>query len=747
MAREAPQAVANAHSRPDFKTLPGDHGWRRLPDLLILRSVISGAILGLAGLAHLSGAPAYLSLAIFLVGVASLALATRSIQIDMRRNDRIQEAALRSRETIESLSDRMWELQESEERFRGLSDALGDLVIHRDRAGRLVYANRVFADIVGLDHRDLVGRTLAELGVDLGVVPDAAFASGEYLNSTDLEIQTANGARWFSWIELSVRDKESLAASHRAIARDITARKMAEAALIEAREKAEHANLAKTRFLATVSHEIRTPMNGIAGMAKLLADTRLSSEQRTYVSAIATSSSALIALIEDLLDFSKIESGRFEAEVQPASPRMIADSVVELLSLRAYERGIGLGCHVAPDVPRLIDTDPNRLRQVLVNLIGNAIKFTASGGVSLSVERAKVNDLEVLRFAVADSGAGIAESDRERVFDEFEQVDASSTRNHGGLGLGLAISRGLVKSMGGSIQVDHGKDGLGSVFSFIIPVRGAVEEDPARFVDLSGRSYLIVSDNNAEAVTLEMTLSAHGAVVARSRSPGDTGPLAATFDAVLVDAVFAEKSSHIGVGSPDLRAAVLIAPSDRERLPRFRAMGYDTFLARPVRSDTLVRILRSQPALAETGANDAPESGGPAPATESRLRILIAEDNEINALLARTTLAKAGHSVDVVNDGKAAVEAITGRSGQSAAHDIILMDLHMPVLDGLDAILEIRAHETRTNGAPVPILVLSADGQEKTRQEALVAGANGFIAKPLDPAKLLRVVEAQVALA
>lgn len=340
------------------------------------------AALGAAGIAWLTGLPEILKLVSLAAAILGLVVA-----ISFRAGAKAvaRRAGEPSHAEIENLADRMWELQESEERFHGLIDALGDLVVHRDREGRIVYVNRVFADLLGTDMAVLAGRTLSELGVDVGVVPDAAFASGECLSSTDVAIHADGGARWFSWIELSVRDKESNTVSHRAIAREITGRKRAENALIHARERAEHASQAKSRFLATVSHEIRTPMNGIMGMAKLLADTALSPEQRTYVGAVSTSASALLALIEDLLDFSKIEAGRFEPEPQSMSPREIADNVVELLASRAYAKGIGLGCHVAPDVPQMITADPGRLRQVLLNLIGNAIKFTDAGGVLVTV--------------------------------------------------------------------------------------------------------------------------------------------------------------------------------------------------------------------------------------------------------------------------------------------------------------------------------------------------------------------------
>ena len=375
------------------------------------------AILAFACLTNLAGAPPFIGIGLLAAGLSGLFLVVRALRAESQAAFIAAESANRSRAEIETLADRIWELQESEERFRGLIDALGDLVVHRDRDGCIVHANKVFADLVGIGQEGLVGRTITELGVEVGVVPDAAFAEGECLSSTDVAIRAPEGgARWFSWIELSVRDKTSDLVSHRAIARDITPRKRAETALINARERAEHASQAKSRFLATVSHEIRTPMNGIIGMAKLLADTPLTPEQRTYVGAVSTSASALLALIEDLLDYSKIEAGRFDPEPQPMSPREIADNVVELLAAKAFAKNIGIGCHVAPDVPQLITADPGRVRQVLLNLIGNAIKFTDTGGVLLVVSRVEGDGPGSIRFAVTDTGPGLRAADVDRIF-------------------------------------------------------------------------------------------------------------------------------------------------------------------------------------------------------------------------------------------------------------------------------------------------------------------------------------------
>ncbi|ESY70579.1 chemotaxis protein CheY [Mesorhizobium sp. LNHC221B00] len=709
------------------------------------------AIVVLAGLAHLTGAPIFISLALLATGLAGLAMHLQARRSVHRTAVMLDETSARSRAEIETLADRMWEMQESEERFRGLIDALGDLVIHRDRDGYIVYANKVFADLVETDQRDLAGKTLAELGIEVGIVPDAAFSDHECLSSTDVAIRTPSGPRWFSWIELSVRDKDSGAASHRAIARDITARKRAESSLITARERAEYASQAKSRFLATVSHEIRTPMNGIMGMARLLADTSLSPEQQTYVGAISTSASALLALIEDLLDYSKIEAGRFDPEPQPMSVREIADNIIELLAARAFAKDIGLGCHVEPDVPQMITADPGRVRQVLLNLIGNAIKFTDGGGVLVSVARARTETTDRICFTIADTGPGLRDEDMERIFEEFEQADGTSTRTHGGAGLGLAISKRLVAAMGGTISVSS-RLGQGSEFVFEIPATAATEAPQGRLDALAGRHAVILSRNAVEADAIARTIRASGGTAGIATTVAQAAPFAHGCDVLLVDAAMEESDGRLlkrlrQSGFSDCEAITLIAPTDRGMLGEFRASGYTTFLARPVRGGTLLRVLLSShaPALAHPQPEKRRTPALRASSDRQQgLSVLIAEDNDINAMLARATLLKAGHRVQVVGNGKAAVEAVTS-AGHKHRFDVVLMDLHMPVMDGLDAIAAIRRHEEETSAPPVPIMVLSADSQEKTRHAVLAHGASGFVTKPLDPDALVNAVEGQVA--
>ncbi|MDQ6434649.1 response regulator [Mesorhizobium sp. LHD-90] len=710
------------------------------PKALVRQVGTITALLLFAGVANIFGAPQFVGLGLLAASLVGILMLWRGIHLTRRQASAEAEAPAARAEAI---ADRMWELHESEEHFLGLIDALGDLVIHRDRDGRIVYANKVFANLVGRPQEELAGLRLADLGIEVGVVPDAAFADGECLSSTDVPIHTAAGTRWFSWIELSMRHLASKSVSHRAIARDITARKRAETALIGARERAEYASVAKSRFLATVSHEIRTPMNGIMGMAKLLADTSLSAEQKTYVSAVSTSASALLALIEDLLDFSKIEAGRFVPEPQPVSPREMVESVVELLASRAYGKDIGLASFVAPNVPHTITADPGRVRQVLLNLIGNAIKFTDAGGVLVSVAL-KPGDVDFVRFAVADTGPGLRKEDMERIFEEFEQADGGPTRTHGGAGLGLAISRRIVEALGGSIAATSDY-GLGSEFAFEIPATEASGSNLTRGAVLEGHRSIIVSHNEVECDAIARTIRAHGGTVDVAYSADQAAELTGPCHALLIDAALESPDGKVlkrlkQSGFSGSQAITLIAPTDRGALGDFRASGYVTFLARPVRGETLLRVLLS-------GAASAAITAAPAPRASSRgrsarvagLSVLLAEDNEINALLARTTLQKAGHRVEVVSNGRAAVEAVVGP--RKERHDVVLMDLHMPMMDGLEAIALIRRHEEENNLPPVPIMVLSADSQEKTRHEVLAHGASGFVTKPLDPDALVHAVE------
>lgn len=697
----------------------------------------------LAGIAYLTGASGILIAALVLLGLAASAVSGLLPDRPIEEAPPAEDSG--GEKQIAVLTDRVGEMRESEERFNELIEALGDLVVHRDRDGRILYANGVFIDLVQRSLAEIKGKTLPQLGIEVGLVPEAAFEDGQSISSTDVSIYTPKGTHWFSWTELSSRDADSDAVSHRAIARDITARKRTETALVNARERAEQANQAKSRFLATVSHEIRTPMNGIMGMATLLIDTRLSAEQRTYVGAISTSGAALLALIEDLLDYSKIEAGRLELEPQRMNVRELVESIVELLASRAFAKHIGLGCHIAPDVPETIFADPGRLRQVLLNLLGNAVKFTEEGGILVTVKTAMHDGQPALAIAVNDTGPGLDEDAKLRIFRDFQQADSSTTRRHGGAGLGLAISRRLMDAMSGTLTVDSAP-GEGSTFTVRLPAREAEAPPEGVVPALKGWEIALVTPHAVEGEALAMTIRAHEgqarvfdseasaiALLQRDRS---------SFDAVIIDATLEDDKGELlsrlrHHGLRARQALTLIAPNDRGRLAAFRAAGYSVFLARPARGRTLLRLLlNGRPDVDESSAIDSGRTGNRT--SGSSLSVLVAEDNEINAMLARATLTKAGHKVTLVTNGRAAVDMLTD---PARLYDAVLMDLHMPVMDGLDAIASIRRYEEETGRPPMPILVLSADGQEKTRHGVLAHGASGFVTKPLDPDRLLAALE------
>jgi len=425
----------------------------------------------------------------------------------------------------------------------------------------------------------------------------------------------------------------------------------------------------------------------------------------------------------------------------------MTETIVELMSARAYGKDIGIACTIAPDVPARISADPGRLRQVLLNLIGNAIKFTDTGGVWVSVS---MQDCRAIRFEIRDTGPGFSDADRVRIFQEFEQADDGPTRRHGGAGLGLAISKRIVDAMAGAIDAES-RPGRGSVFTVTIPVE-ILDPAPAETADaLSGRSVLVVSRNLVEAEAVAAIVVDHGGTAAVASSPdaavarltrGWTG------DVLMIDAACEREAPGLlqrllALTVCPCNAVVLIAPNDRGILPDLKAGGYSGFLARPVRGETLVRILVTQ-----LGAGAATRSGPVVVADPVRgsggLSVLLAEDNEINALLARAALGRAGHTVTVVGNGKAALDAVVA-SVASGPFDVVLMDLHMPVMDGMTAIAQIRRHEELTGARPVPILVLSADSQEETRSRVLAHGADGFVTKPIDPVVLADLVSRRAA--
>lgn len=635
---------------------------------------------------------------------------------------------------LDTLNDRLWVLAESEEHYRSLIAAQGDLIVRRDGA-RIVYANAAYAALLGLGEADIVGTAAAPRLV--ASRPVQALEGGARV--FDECLATPEGERWISWVETVVPVALGRSVLQR-VGRDITARIAGEQALDEARARAESASEAKSRFLATVSHEFRTPLNGILGMADLLGDTGLDPEQKTYVRALRTSGEALLGLVDDILDFAKVEAGKFELASEPFELGQLVETVSELMAPRAQAKGIELSAHLAPDLPTHVVGDRDRLRQILLNLVGNAIKFTESGGVGIALRRSG----DRLVLAVADTGPGIPEERRQAIFEEFEQVEGSSARQEG-TGLGLAIVRRLAILMGGSVGIEDRPEG-GSLFEVLLPLAAAPATAAPALPDWRGKRVLVVSAAPFGALYLrEAIVAAGGAAVPAADAAAARQQLRAgqRWDAVLIDesigrnaaAALAAAASRAGTE----HCLIMLSPLERRQFGPPREAGFSGFLVKPVRARSLYERLSPQPAQ-QAAANPVQQASRPSQPSRPRLTVLVAEDNEINALLATRTLERFGCEAVWVGDGRKALAAIrAGFDGKGQAFDLALLDIRMPELDGLAVARAVRKLERGEPQRPaLPLVAVSANVAESDRAAALAAGMDDCLAKPLDRAALQR---------
>jgi signal transduction histidine kinase/DNA-binding response OmpR family regulator len=655
----------------------------------------------------------------------------------LTRRNRILTAELaRIEEQVEDLGDRNWELREAAERSRSFLEALGDVIVRRDADGRITYANDAYGRLAGRAPDTLVGTDHTLVPIAQG--PTTALPDGTRMH--DQRIAGPDGARWISWRDVALRDDVSGTSEIQSVGRDVTARTEAEQGLSSARDQAEAANRAKGRFLAMVSHEIRTPLNGILGMADLLLDTPLSAEQVTYAKAVKTSGDTLLSLIEEILDFSKIEAGRLDLETRPFALGVLIEETVELLSPRAQAKGLEIAAAIDERLPGEVAGDAARLRQVLLNLAGNAVKFTEAGGVALIVEPGAAP--HEVRFLVRDTGIGITPDALSRIFEEFEQADGGMTRKFGGTGLGLAISRRIVERMGGQIEVESAP-GNGSMFSFTITL-APVASEQATFAapNLSEQSVLIVAPGVIEAPLLAARLGRWGA---RTCLVPDADVAAAILPERHWDAVLVDHTLGLEAATTILRAAsgvprriVLVTPAERHELAQFRQAGFTGYLVKPVRAASLAA--RFGDAASAADAMEDVADAAPQQAQTQGLAILVAEDNEINALLARALLVRLGHRPTIATDGAAAIESYLAAARAGTPYDLVLMDVHMPDVDGMEATRLMRAAEAGMRRTPIVALTANAYGED--REACLAAGMDDFLVKPLDRERLAAVLAA-----
>jgi len=687
-----------------------------------------------------------------------------SARMDCDGKDELSGLALSINRMLESLEVSQAQRRETEERHQAFMNHIPAIASITDQDGRYLYVNQPLSDTFNIRPEELLGKTLGDW------MPDAVASNKEH----DREVLACGGTLQFDdvlrspdgkiryWLSfkfpLNAPDGRKLIGT---VAVDITARREWEAQVQEAREEAEKANRAKSEFLANMSHEIRTPLNGIIGMTDLALDTALNTEQREYMDTVKFSADSLLTLINDILDFSKIEAGRVDLEAVDFDLRDNVETTLKTLAARAHQKGLDLHCEVDPGVPDTLRGDSSRLRQIVLNLVGNALKFTEKGEVKLSVqtESGGVNGPN-LHFTVSDTGIGIPPEKHKHIFKAFSQADSSTTRKYGGTGLGLTISTRLVDMMGGTMWVES-EVGKGSRFHFTLRLplaetRHVQNPSEHSLQTLQGVNVLVVDDSATNQRIMHGILSRWGMTV--TLAGGGSQALeqlsaacteAKPFALLLTDLQMPEMDGFNLVEQIRQRKelssiAIMMFSSAGQRGDgeRCQELGVSAYLLKPVRQSELrgaiLRVLNAgdqktqQPLLTRYTLHDTA-------APPVSLRVLIAEDNLVNQRLAMRLLEKRGHQVTIAGNGREAVAA-----AEQDTFDLVLMDLQMPEMDGFEATAALRKREKET-GIHLPIIALTAHALKGDRERCLEAGMDGYLSKPIRPQELDAALEIHVA--